>query len=101
MTDVHKKNLIDALELHKLPETDQIRILEGIGKVVYQAVFMRVMDILDDKQKDAFERVLNSSKTEQEIIDFLEEHVPHFDDIMQDEIAKFKAESMSFLGKLS
>ncbi|MEY4731697.1 MAG: hypothetical protein RL681_643 [Candidatus Parcubacteria bacterium] len=100
MQDPVKKTILDMLELHKLPESQQIKILEGIGQVVYEAVFMRVMDTLDEKQQAEFTSVLERAKTPDEVLSFLTDRVPNFDQLVQEEVEKFREDGAQFLEKL-
>jgi len=100
MNDIVRKSLLHDLGIEKLPEREQIELLTGIGKVIYEAVFLRVMEILDEKQQEAFTKVLERASDDAEIIGFLEEHVPHIEDILKEEVEKFKSESLSFMKKL-
>jgi hypothetical protein len=100
MDEAIKQNLLTTLGLDKLPESQQVKLLETIGRVIYEGVFMRVMEELDLKKKEEFEKVLRSAKSEHEILHFLEQHVPEIDSILSEEVEKFKAESMSFVQKL-
>ena len=95
-----EKTIIDILGLEKLSSEDQKKAFEIIGQTIFQSVFLRVMDELDDEQKKEFETVLEGAKNEQEIFAFLEQHVPHVDDIMREETERFKAEIGVLLQKL-
>ena len=96
MQDPIKKTILDMLELQKLPESQQIKVLEGIGQVVYEAIFMRVMDELDEKGQKELDR----AKTPDEVVSYLTERVPNFDRLVQEEVEKFREDSAQFLEKL-
>lgn len=100
MQDPIKKTILDMLELHKLPESQQIKMLEGIGQVVYEAVFMRVMEALNEKQQAEFTAALDRAKTPDDVVSYLTEHVPNFDQLVQEEVEKFREDSAQFLEKL-
>ena len=100
MQDPVKKAIVDMLELHKLPESQQIKVLEGIGQVVYEAIFMRVMDELDEKGQKEFTAALDRAKTPDEVVSHLTEHVPNFDQLVQEEVEKLREDSAQFLEKL-
>lgn len=100
MQDPVKKTILEMLELQKLPESQQIKILEGVGQVVYEAVFMRVMEELDEKGQKEFTAALERAKTPDEVISYLTENVPKFDQLVQEEVEKFREDSAQFLEKL-
>jgi hypothetical protein len=85
-----------ALDPDKRDET-----LEAVGRVIYEAVFLRVMDLLDEAGQAEFEKVLTDAKSGDEILAFLEERVPNLDAIVQEEVQKFKSESTAFMKKLN
>jgi hypothetical protein len=100
MQDPVKKAISDMLELHKLPESQQIKLLEGIGQVVYEAVFMRVMEELDEKGQKEFTAALERAKTHDDVLSYLARHVPDFDRLVQEEAEKFREDGARFLEKL-
>ncbi len=100
MQDPVKQAIADTLELQKLPESQQIKLLEGIGQVVYEAVFMRVMEEFGEEEQKKFTAALERAKTPDEVISYLTEHVPNFDRLVQEEVEKFREDGARFLEKL-
>jgi spore cortex formation protein SpoVR/YcgB (stage V sporulation) len=94
------KNVIHDLGLDALPPEKQEEVLLSIGKIIYQGVLLRVMEELSEEEKAAFDRVLASAKNEDDILAFLEDHVPHLEALIKEEIARFKEHSLQTLRAL-
>lgn len=93
--------LISALGLDPLtmaPEEQQA-LLERVGTLIYQAVLIRVMEVLSDEDVEEFEKLLDTGADQDKIFSFLRIKVMNLDDIIREEAAKFKEESMKTLGE--
>lgn len=96
-----QKNIIQNLGLGDLPEKEQEEALMTIGKIIFQSVLIRVMDDLSDEDAGAFEKLLEEKPDDQEaILGFLQAKVSNLDEIVNDEVAKFKQESVDFISKI-
>lgn len=101
MDDILKKNILADLGIDKLPEKDQEEALLMIGRIIFQAVLLRVMDELGATEKTKFEKLLSSEKDQDKILNFLKENVPNLEQIAQEEIAKFKSESSGLMSQIN
>lgn len=98
MDDILKQNIIKDLGLDKLPQNEQEEALLTIGKLIYQGVLIRVMNELSEKDKDEFDKLLTEKVDDQEaVLNFLKSKIPHLDDLVNEEIANFKRESVEFM----
>lgn len=98
MDTILQKNIISDLGLDKLSEKEQEEALLGIGRIIFQAVLIRVMEELDESGKDEFEKILNEKPNDEEaILGFLQTKIPNLDVIVSDEVVKFKQESVDFM----
>ena len=100
MNDIVRKSLLTDLGISKLPQHEQVELLTSVGRVIYEAVFMRVMEVLKEEDQKEFGKVLDRATTDTEILSFLEDHVPDIEDIIKEEVEKFKSESLNFMKKL-
>lgn len=100
MPTILQKNIIKDLGLDKLSEKEQEKILLGLGGVIFQSVLIRVMDELDNKGKDEFEKILTEKPNDEEaILKFLKKKVPNLNIIVNEEVAKIKREAVDFAKK--
>ena len=100
MTDIAGDNLLVELGLDKLSADEQAEAVLSVGRIVYQAVLFRVMGILDDEKKDELGKLLDASADEQALLSFLEANVPNLDDIIREELLKFKTDALTFMKKV-
>ncbi len=95
-----EKNLIDALDLSALSVGEQQEILIRTGTVIYQNVLMRVMEILTEEEQDKFEKLLDNEAKPEEIFTFLKSKVKNFEQIIEEEAAKFKNKANAIMSKI-
>ncbi|MEA2112700.1 MAG: DUF5663 domain-containing protein [Patescibacteria group bacterium] len=104
MNDIFNQNIIKYLHLENLDEAKQEKTLLRIGKVIYQAMMLRIMEILTEEEQKEFEKVLDEVGTDEnrqsEVIDFLKSKIPNLDEISKEEITKLKEETVSVMGNL-
>lgn len=97
-TNVLQQNIVTSLGLDSLPEDEQVRILDEIGRVIHQRVVLRVLDELSDEDKNTFDELLGKRGNNQNIIAlFLKEKLPNLDRIVEEETAGFKAQAQEFM----
>ena len=102
MPTILQKNIIKDLGLDKLPEKEQEEALLTIGSIIFQAVLIKVMEELTEKEKDQFEKLLTEKPDDEEaILGFLKAKVPNLNEIVNEEVAKFKQESLDFMKKIT
>ena len=92
-----KTNIIKELGIDVLPEKEQEEILQGLGKIIFQSVLLRVMDELTEKEKDSFEKILTEKPNDEEaILTFLKAKVSNLDEIIKEVVSKIKKEAVDF-----
>ncbi len=102
MDEVVKQNIIKDLGLDKLPQKEQEQILLTIGKLIFQGVIIRVMGLLSEKDKDDFDKLLSEKiEDEEAVLNFLGSRIPNLNEIVNDEVASFKKESIDFQKRLN
>ena len=79
------------------PEMQQ-EVLGRVGTLVYQAVLIRVMEVLSDEDVAEFEKLIDGWADQDKIFDFLKVKVMNLDDLIKEEALKFKNETMSTMG---
>ena len=95
-----KTNIIKELGIDVLPEKEQEEILQGLGKIIFQSVLLRVMDELTEKEKDSFEKILTEKPNDEEaILTFLKAKVSNLDEIIKEVVSKIKKEAVDFAKK--
>ncbi len=89
-----KDNLIKDLGLDLLPEEDQEQALLTVGRIIFQSVLIRVLERLSEKEKTEFEKILKEKQDDEEAVyAFLQEKIPNLNDVVTEEVAKFKTDA--------
>jgi hypothetical protein len=101
--------LASELGLDKLPPDQQQQFLDRIGTIIYQAVLIRAFELLTEEQKSELDAQLAATasnagdvdKSATDLFVFFAKNIPHFENIVEEEIARFKAESMDLFQSLA
>lgn len=103
-----KANLITELGIDKLPPERQAELLLKIGDTIYKAVMTRVVEELSDEDRTAFDRLLDEKPAdagrqddEEAVFSFLRSKLPNLDEIVNEEIAEFKKESIETMAAIT
>ena len=85
------KDLVEEWGLKSLPEEKQAEIVERIGRLIYQAVLVRSLDILSEKEQTELDLLLDEdATTPEEVLLFLKSKIPTFDQLIIEERDKLK-----------
>lgn len=105
MQEILNQNIVEELGITSLPEPEKIKILERIGRLIYQSVIIRVLEKLNEDAQDEFERIVDihseTPEGAQVILDFLKSKVEDLDNLVAEEVASFKRESLSAMSGIS
>lgn len=98
-----REHIIKELGLEGLPEEKKAEIILNIGRIVQQNIILRILDELkNEADKDEFDALLGEKgDDEQAVFEFLQSKIPKLDEIVNEEIAKFKQESVDFLARVT
>jgi hypothetical protein len=87
------KDIVSEWGLGDLPPQDQIDMVDRIGRLIYQAILVRSLDILSEVEQEEFDLLLNEdTTTPEEVVLFLERKIPTFKILLKEEVAKLKAD---------
>jgi hypothetical protein len=91
MNDVLSKDMIAEWGLGSLPEPKQIEMVDRIGRLLYQAILVRSLDILSEKEQTEFDALLDKdTTTPQDVLQFLATKIPTFEEMRKEEVEKLK-----------
>lgn len=100
MNKILQKNIIKELGLNKLSEKEQEEAILSAGRIIFQAVLIKVMDVLSEEKKEEFEKIITEEpQNEEKVTDFLQSHVSDLNGIVSQEVINFKQEILN-LAKL-
>ena len=87
------KETIAEWGLQNLPPEKQIEMVDRIGRLIYQAVLVRSLDILSEKEQAEFDLILDEdTTTPQDVLVFLARKIPTFESLVAEERQKLKEE---------
>lgn len=91
MNNILSKDIIKEWGLQSLSEIKQVEMVERIGKIIYQAILVRALDILSDKEQTEFDELLDlDTTTPEEVLKFLASKIPTFDQLVLEERKSLK-----------
>jgi pheromone shutdown protein TraB len=86
MDNILSKNIIKEWGLESLSPEKQAEMIDRIGKMAYQAVLVRALDILSEKEQTEFDLLLDEdTTTPQEVLAFLQSKIPTFEQLVLEE----------------
>ncbi len=87
------KDIISEWGLGELPQEEQIDMVDRIGRLIYQALLVRSLDILSEVEQEEFDLLLDEdTTTPEEVVLFLERKIPTFKLLLKEEVNKLKAD---------
>lgn len=91
MSNILSKDIVEEWGLVSLPTDKQKDIVDRIGKMIYQAVLVRALDILSEKEQVEFDLLLDEdTSTPQDVLAFLHSKIPTFNQLVLEERNKLK-----------
>jgi diaminopimelate decarboxylase len=95
------QNFIKQLGFDNLPPEKQTEVLLKIGRIIQQNLILRIVNELNEEDKEEFDQLLATKMNDQKaILDFLRSKLPNLDVIVNEEIIKFKKESVDLINLL-
>ncbi len=87
-----KDNLVDLFELDKMAPEKAAEMVDRLGKLVFQAVLVRSLPFLSEKDFSEYEKIVDGSEGGDVLFKFLSEKVPHFEEIVKEEAENLRSE---------
>lgn len=91
MNNILSKDIIQEWGLESLPEIKQVEVMDRVGKLLYQALLVKSLDILSETEQTEFDLLLDEeTSTPQDVLIFLKSKIPTFDIMVLEERNKLK-----------
>lgn len=91
MNTVLTKDIIKEWGLEYETPEKQEELVEYIGRILYQAILVKSLDILSEKDQDEMDYLMdNDDTTPQTVLAFLQSKIPTFDDLLKEEKLNLK-----------
>ena len=92
-----RENIINLFQIDKLPEDKQEETINRIGKLIFQAVLLRVLPLMEEAEVEEYNKLIEGGATPEAVLDFFFGKVPGFLDIIAEETENFRKESAEVL----
>lgn len=87
------KEITKEWDLASIPEEKREEAINRIGRILYQAVLVRTLDILSDGEQDELDELMNNNTTTpKDVMLFLKSKIPTFDALLREERDLLKEE---------
>ena len=96
-----RQNIINLFEINKLPEDKQEETISKIGNIIFQAVLIRVLPLLEEEDLAQYDKLIGSGAMPDEVLNFFFEKVPLFLEIVAEESENFRKESAEVLKQIN
>ena len=86
MNDILSKDVVKEWGLGSLSPAKQSEMVERIGKMIYQGILVKALDILSEKEQVELDLLLDEDTTTPDtVLTFLQSKIPTFDRLVADE----------------
>ena len=93
--------IIKTYHLESLPLEDQNKMIDQIASLIFQSVLLRAGAKMSTKDQDKLEQMLDQNAGPEELLKFLQNAIPDFEQLVAEESAKFKQESDEVMSKIN
>ncbi len=91
MNNILSKDIIKEWGLESLSPDKQEEMVERIGRILYQAILVRSLDILSEQEQEEFDQLLDKDETTPQMaLAFLESKIPTFQVLLREEKINLK-----------
>lgn len=80
-----KKDLFDLFQIDKMSPEKGEEMLGRLAKLVFQAVLVRVLPMLNEEELSEYEKIVDGGQEADVLFKFLAEKVKNFDEIIKEE----------------
>lgn len=87
-----KQTIVDLFELDKMAPEKAAETADRLGKLIFQAVLVRVLPLLSEKDLTEYEKIVDSKESGETIFKFLGEKVSDLENIIKEEAEALRAE---------
>jgi hypothetical protein len=87
-----KKTIVDLFELDKMAPEKAAEMANRLGKLIFQAVLVRVLPLLSEKDMSEYEKIVDSQEGGEVVFDFLDKKIPDFEKIIKEEAESLRQE---------
>lgn len=94
LQNLTEQHILNAMGFDYLPEEDRALLMDDIVEVINQKMLLRIFQSVSPEDQKILASILNKSPEKFE--DFVAEKIPHFLDILGEEIDAMKQQLLSY-----
>ncbi len=84
-------DIVNEWGLKTLPRETQVEMIDRIGRVIFQAVLVKSLDILDEDEQIELDSLMDQDEsTPESIMEFLSTKIPTFNQLLLEERQSLK-----------
>lgn len=87
---IAQSNLIDTLQLKDTPSNVRQKAVDEAVEIIFESVADRIKAGFSDEEMIQYEHTFHEGSPEQERVEFLQTHVPNFEEIVAEETFRYK-----------
>jgi hypothetical protein len=97
--EILKKDLFKELGLDDLSLEEKMGLAEDMGRIIIQGLWLRILENMSLEKQEELAQIVEKGESEEEIMNFLKKEVPNLEDLVKEEIAKYKSLLISEVNK--
>ena len=99
MTDAtNTQSLLDALDIEGLAPEEQEELLLELNALIFKGSLVRLIERMDDATKDAFNTLMDTDPSEDQVLDFLNQNVPDADKAVEETVQELRDDILAVAG---
>lgn len=89
------QDMLEVLGLSDLSEEEQQSLLIDMQQLIFKGSVVRMLEMMSEETKDAFNEYLSGNPSEDEVMEYLEKEVPEAKEAILDTIAELKSDILA------
>jgi len=100
MNQENKLNKIfEELKIENLSDEEKADFLARAGELLQKRILLRIIDSMNEKEQEEFEKFLEKETNQEKINQYLEEKVPNLEEIIKEETEAMRKDILGFFEK--
>jgi hypothetical protein len=99
MSQPREAQLLEALNIENLDPAEQEALLSELSELVFKGSLVRMFETMDEPTKEAFETLLATDPSDEDLQDFLAKNVPQADQAVEDTIQELTSDILAVTGE--
>lgn len=89
---------MDILGIEELQPEEQEALLIDLGDLIFKGSMLRILEIMEESAKERFNLLMASDPSDEDLQDFLREHVPGADQAVMETVQELTDDILAVTG---